>query len=360
MSPHSRTLSALLKPLRNWGMVLVLSMAVVVSGAIVAVKLRSSPVSPSRPVLISSGAWAPFVGPELPDGGPVTKLVVEVLNRSGYSPEISYTSWSLAEEQVASGSAVGVFPLVSSGSRHANFLISDPLIDFEYVLFYDRRVGKPQISPAANLSALRVGRIAGYDYWHELESAVTDFVEFDSALDGFRALADGRIDLLAEGLLSGHAVLTDPSFAGDAGNFAYLQDGGPLVHSVQGLHFMMADTSAATSVMKEFNKELAKMRQGPAYEEIVSELEPSAVGDVTLTPSGKTGLVELLNADGKLVLLAPGGTRARVLTWPKEFVGSAGTPSENILVEVKVTNGPAKGRVLYVDARALQIEAEGR
>jgi polar amino acid transport system substrate-binding protein len=278
VSPHSRTLSALLKPLRNWAPVLILSVVVVVSATIVAAGLRTSPVSPSRPVLVSSGAWAPFVGLELPDGGPVTKLVVHVFNGSGYSPEINSTSWSFA-------------------------------------------------------------------------------VKFNSASEGFRALADGSIDVLAEGLLSGQAVLNDPSFVGDAGDFAYLQDGDPLVHSMEGLYFMMTDTNEAATVMKQFNKVLAEMRQSLEYEEIVAELEPAAFQEVTLTPAGNTGLVEVLDADGKLMLAAPQGTRAHVLTGPREFVGSAGAPPEHILVEVKVTNGPAQGRVLYMDARSLLLEA---
>ncbi|RLP93396.1 hypothetical protein EAD89_06205 [Micromonospora sp. BL4] len=356
VTPNSRRLSVRLKPLRSWAPALVLLGAVVAATGIVAVGLRNSPTAPSRAVLVSSGAWAPFVGPDLPDGGPVTQLVVELLSRSGYSPEVRYTSWALAEEKVSSGASIGAFPLVGSEPRRNKFLLSDPLIDFEYVLFYNRRSGEPKISSAGDLGALRVGGIAGYDYWDELESAVPEFVEFGSTLEGFRALADGRIDLLAEGLLSGQAVLADPSFAGDAGDFGHLQGDSPLVHSVQGLHFMMADTDEAASVMAKLNAMLTKMRQSQEYEDIVAELEPSASREVTLTPVAASGLVELLDQGGKRVLLAPKGTRAQVLAWPEAFVETAGPPPAQVLVKVKITNGPAQGRVLHVDARALLLD----
>jgi ABC-type amino acid transport substrate-binding protein len=359
MTPNSRGLSALPKSLRTWGPVLVLALVVLGSAVIVAIGLRTTPVAPSRPVRVSSGVWAPFVGPELPDGGPVTQLVGEVLRRSGYSPEISYTSWSLAEEQVASGATVGAFPLVGSKSRRAHLLFSDPLIDFEYVLFYDRRKGEPRITAPADLGALRVGGIAGYDYWADLESAVPRFVEFGSTLEGFRALADGRVDVLAEGLLSGQAVLTDPAFTGDADDFGHLPGGNPLVHSTQGLYFMMADTAESAAVLKRFNQVLAELRRTDEYRRIVAGLEASASQDVALEPVGERGLVELLDATGRLALLAPRGTRAQVLNWPDAFAGAAGTPPARILVRVKVTNGPAQGRVLYVDARALLLEAKG-
>lgn len=349
----------MLRPLRTWGPVLVLSAVVIVSAVVVAVGLRASPVSPARPVPVSSGLWAPFVDPDLPGGGPVTELVVETLRRAGYSPEISYTSWSLAEERVTSGASLGVFPLVGSESRRAELLLSDPLVDFEYVLFYNRRAGEPRVSSAGDLSAMRVGGIAGYDYWDELDAAVGDFVEFRSALDGFQALAEGKVDVLAEGLLSGRAVLADPAFAGDAGDFDHLRADNPLVHSVEGLYFMMADTTAAAAVLKSFNRELATMRQSDEYERIVADLQPSGSEEVTLTPAGPSGLVELLDETGRPVLLAPPGTRARVLAWPKEFTGAASGPPGRVLVKVKVTNGPAQGRVLHVDARAVRLEAAG-
>lgn len=353
---YTRQLAALARPLRAWGPVLVLSAVVVVSAAFVVAGLRANPISPARPMPISSGSWAPFVGPELPDGGPLAKLVTETLRRSGYSPEISYTSWSLAEGRVTSGASLGVFPLVGSASRRANLLLSDRLLDFEYVLFYNRRNGEPKVETAADLSRLRVGGIAGYDYWSTLESAVGDFVEFDTSLDGFRALADGKIDVLAEGLLSGQAVLTSSAFAGDTGDFSHIKGDSSLVHSVEGLYFMMPNTAAGATVLERFNRELGKMRQTGEAERIVAELTPAATQAVALNPFGNTGLVELLDANGKLVLLAPQGTRAQVLAWPKEFSDAGAGVGERVLIQVKISNGPARGRVLYVDARAVQLE----
>ncbi|WP_158624290.1 ABC transporter substrate-binding protein [Micromonospora sp. HM5-17] len=359
MSPHPLRISSPTRWLRTWGPVAALLVVVAVASMIIVTGLRSSPTPPARPLLVSSGDWAPFVGPELPDGGPVTKLVVEVLSRSGYRPEISYTSWTLAEERVRSGASLGMFPMVASASRRADLLLSDPLIDFEYVLFYHRRAGAPAVSTPADLAALRVGGIAGYDYWAELDAAVGELVEFPSTADGFQALADGRVDLLAEGLLSGRAALADPTFAGDAADFGYLPGDNPLVHSVQGLHFMMADTPEAAIVMRKFNRALAEMRRTDEYADLVADLVPAASREVTLTPVGDTGLVELRDAAGRLVLLAPRGTRAQVLAWPDAFLDAAKEPTGRILVRVKVSNGPAQGRVLYVDARALLLTEEG-
>ncbi|WP_344454503.1 transporter substrate-binding domain-containing protein [Actinocorallia aurantiaca] len=356
----TRWLALLTKPLRNWGPALALSAVFLVSTAIVVSDLRASPVSPVRPILVSSGSWAPYVGPELPKGGPMTELITEILKRAGYAPQVSYASWTLAREQVISGAAQGVYPLVKSTSRLDQFLSSDPLIEFEYVLFYDRSRGEPRVSSAAELSRLRVGGISGYDYWPELESTVRGLVEFNTAEEGFQALADGKIDLLAEGLLSGQATVADPSFPRDANDFDHLRDGGKLVHSVEGLHFMMPKTPEAAAVMRKFNEVLTAMRKGQEYKAIVAALQPDAAQEVALEPVGGAGLAELLDETGRTVLYAPRGTRAKVLAWPKEFTEKADPAPERILVEVKIINGPASGRALYVDARALLLEVPGQ
>lgn len=328
--------------------------------AVLVLGLRPWPASPSRPILISSGSWAPYVGPDLPQGGPLAELVTECLRRARYSPEVSYTSWSLAEDRVRTEASVGVFPLVSSQARRAEFLASEPLLEFKYVLFFDRRRGTPNITSPSDLTVLRVGGIAGYDYWSELEAAVGDFVEFESAMDGFRALANGEIDVLAEGLVSGQAVIVDPDFTGDAADFDYVRGDGPLVQSVENLYFMTANTAAASKIMNEFNRELAELRRTGDYERIVAPLRPSTAEEVELLPSESSGLVELLDSTGKVVLLAPRGTRARVIAWPDEFVAPSNAQSGPLLLQVKVTNGAARGRAMYVDARSVQLEAGDR
>jgi polar amino acid transport system substrate-binding protein len=346
-------------PLRVLAPAVMLVAVLLVALVFVAVELRDSRATTPRPVLVSSGSWAPFVGPDLPDGGPVTELVTEVLRRQGYTPQVDYTSWSFAERQAVTGDTIGVFPLVSSESRRRDMVLSDPLVDFQYVLFYSRAAGTPVVTTAEDLATLRVGRIAGYEYWTELEDAVPEFVEYGTSLEGFRALAAGEIDLLPEGLLSGQAVLAAPELAWDAQGFGYLDGGDPLVQSTQGLHFMMPRSSQAAALMRDFNAGLAELRTTDAYAQIISDLTSGGSGvEVTLAPVAIPGLVQLLQADGTPALLAAQGTRARVLEWPAPFVTAVGAPVDPILVPVKLLNGPAQGRVFSVDARALILESD--
>nr|WP_275585392.1 transporter substrate-binding domain-containing protein [Blastococcus saxobsidens] len=283
-------------------------------------------------------------------------MVTEVLRAQGYTPQVDFTSWSLAEKRAATGETIGAFPLVGSESRRSSLLLSEPLVEFQYVLFYDRSRGEPLVRTPDDLAGLRVGRIAGYDYWSELEDAVPGFVEYPTSTAAFRALADGEIDLLPEGLLSGRAVLDDPRFDPDPARFGHLPGDDPLVRSTEGLYFVMPRTAEAAAVMRDFDAGLAALKGTDTYTRIVTGLtEGGADVEVLLEPVDDADLVELFAADGTPALVAPRGTRARVLSWPAPFVSAAGEATEGLLVPVKLLNGPAQGRVFQVDARALAL-----
>jgi hypothetical protein len=80
---------------------------------------------------------------------------------------------------------------------------------------------------------------------------------------------------------------------------------------------------------------------------------------VSLQPYDGVGLVPLIDRETKITLVTPQGTRAMVLHWPEPFVnGSAKPPGKSIMVPVKVLDGPAAGRVLEVDARAIRLGSE--
>jgi hypothetical protein len=332
---------------------LLLSVMVLAAAAII-VGLR--PGASTHPLRLTSGAWGPYVGPGLADDGPVAKLVVEALRRAGYSPEVDFTSWSVAEQQVHDGTSNGVFPLVGSQQRRARLRLSDKITDFQYALFYKRGAHERRITSAAGLSGQRVGRIAGYDYWAELDSAVTTWVDCRTALECFEYLAAGKVDLVAEGLLAGDAVLADPAFSGDQAEFDHVRDDNPWARSMEGLYLMMGNASGSAEVIRAFDRELAKMHDSGEQDQILAGVQGSAPEQVGLAPTGESGLVELMDAHGRVVLLAPQGTQAQVMQWPAEFGGVGVSLRRRILVQVKIVNGPARGRVVYVDARALRLE----
>src|SRR5690606_752445 len=96
------------------------------------------------------------------------------------------------------------------------------------------------------------------------------------------------------------------------------------------------------------------------YAQLVAALKDGTTADeVELHAYDDSGLVPLRDADAGTTLITPAGTSALVLEWPKPFVeGSPGPPAEPVQVPVKLLDGPAAGRVLTVDARAIRLTAK--
>ncbi|MFC5494714.1 transporter substrate-binding domain-containing protein [Nocardioides caricicola] len=341
---------------------LVLCLVVVLVLMFLVSRLTSSPVRPPKPVLVASGDWEPYVGADLAGGGPVSRIVSEVLERQGYAPEVTFSTWSLAEERTDRGSVIGGFPFVASESRQQDFLLSDPLLDFDYVLFVRRDDQVAQrISEPSDLAALRVAHVAGYDYWPELEAAVADFIEYPTTAAALTALANGDVDVVPDGLKAGEAALSAPSFLGDASTVEPLPAGdNGLLGSHEALHFMLPPSDENRRFLDGFNQALAAVKATDLYADAIAALDTSS-GDEGLTVQavGDAELAVLSDASGRLVL-TPSGTGVRVLEWPDEFrSGVARVPTRPVMVEVKVLDGPSQGRILLADARALVLGGSG-
>lgn len=340
--------------------------AVVVALAVFVVgRLSSSPTQLPRPVVVASGAWAPFVGPELDDGGPLARIVTEALQRGGFNPQVTFSSWSLALERTRRGQVLGTFPFIDSQERREAFLLSEPLFEFQYVLFYSRETfpEPPTIQSDEDLRSLRVGITSGYDVWAELDRAVGDFVEYATADEAFAALASGEIDVLPEGLLPGRALIEASTTLGDARSFGVVEQGtNPLLGATEELFFMMPRTAEAADLMPRFDSALAEVRATELYADAVAALGGTGGRDIVeLVPAEQDQLVELVDDPGRPGerLVAPRGTTALVMEWPDSFVvGAARAPAQPVHVRVKILDGPARGRVLYVDARDLRLRRE--
>lgn len=318
-----------------------------------------SPQVPARPVVLASGDWAPFVGPDLRQGGPVAVIVTDVLRRQGYEPQVSYTSWPVALDRAAHSDVLAAFPFIADEERRGDFLVSDPILSFEYVLFYstDRWPEPPPVEGPDDLEELRIGRIDGYAVWPELDAAVTDFVVFDTSEDAFAALDAGEIDLVPEARLSGEAVASSVGLPVDRGSFAVLEAAGAsLLATTENLYLLAPRTDEGQRFVDSFNKALAQTRRTALYRSAVTELEQGGQDEVELVPAADQSLVQLWSdADGGEFSLAPRGARGVVLDWPDGFESVVDTPTEVPRARVKMLNGPSAGRIVWVEPGALRL-----
>ncbi|TXK10594.1 amino acid ABC transporter substrate-binding protein [Microbacterium saccharophilum] len=337
---------------RRGGYLLVVA-AVLATVAVVIAGMRLSPTKPDRPVTISTADWAPYVGEDLPGGGPLAALVRLVLAQQGYQASVDFTTWDLALSRARQGQALAAFPLVASRERAATLLASDPLVDFEYVLFRDTSLSAPDVDEASDLGELRVARIAGYDYWPALDDAVGQYVEFDTSADAFRALAEGAVDLVAEGRVAGETLLNSPELDLDAARFAPLDGDASWLRSTESLRLFVAADADGRRLIEDFNRALADVRLTPEYRALTSSLASEKSGQTVRLDALDGSPVVLQNEAGETLAVLPRGSSAVVLEWPEVF---GVTASAALPTRVKITSGPGRGKVGLVDLALIEME----
>lgn len=330
-------------------MVVALLIALAVGVASLVVRVR--PPAQARPVKLVTAPWAPYVGPDLPEGGPLAQIVSQVLHRQGYRPEVAFSSFPVGLQSVAAGASFGVLPMVDSAERRRTYLYSDPLVDFRYVLFFDRSREPADVAGRRDLAGVRVARIEGYDYWPELDASRADFLRFPTAAEAFKALREGRVDLVPEGLYAGRALVSGSDFAGDATTIDYVRAATPLTNSTRGLHLLLRRSPENQALLNGFNSTLATFKASDDYRRIVATLEGTPDTIELAAPGGAA--ISVVAADGTMLGASPAGARARVLAWP-------GEPNADAPVEIKVLEGPLTGRVGRVRVADVRMVHDGR
>lgn len=346
----------------NRGLVVIVGLILVGMGYLAVRVAPDQGGHPARPVRMATGTWEPFVGPGLEGGGPVGQIVTETMQRMGYAPELSFSSWDLTLDRTRRAEVFGAFPLIRSATRDSLYAISDPILTFEYVLFYHKpRIANPDaIRTAADLTGYRVGKVAGYDVWPALEAAVSTFDTLETSTAAFQALARGDIDFLPEGRIPGLAIARGPDVEVDANEFGFLDaTDHSLFGATEGLHLMMPPSREARAFLRAFNATLVEVKETTLYREAEAQLRSARppMDPVELRPIPGEAYVRVI-ADGAEAtpFVVPLGTRAVVLAWPPAFTGQERTSEdEPPRCKVKLLNGPQRGRVVFVDARTVTL-----
>lgn len=122
----------------------------------------SLPVA-AQSVIIANGDWAPYLGKDLPHGGPVAHLVSEAFATQGWTVTYDYLPWKrgylMAEKAQLDGSIVWS----RNEEREAVMLYSDSVVHLDTVVFYENSRPVTWEEPE-DLKGLRLGGVLGYDY----------------------------------------------------------------------------------------------------------------------------------------------------------------------------------------------------
>lgn len=306
--------------------------------------VRVQPPKAAQSVQVITSDWDPYVDTTADNGGIIGDMVTSVLGSSGYNANVAFDNWSPGLDKVERGTAFGIFPMVKSAEREEIFEYSDPLVNFQYVLFARSGHEVSEAVKNGDFSGVRVGKIDGYDYWPELENSGAQFTTYPSTIAGFSALADGEVDLLAESDIVGQAALESAKYTGDANSFTIVEGDNPALSSQDSVHFLVRKSSVSREMMDNFNRALADYKNTERYREQVDALSGSP-DRVTLSGDG---LIEVTDASGASLGAVPPGVTARVIEWPEDL-------TEESRVEIKMLDGPLAGRLGFVQLENVEV-----
>ena len=131
------------------------------------------------------------------------EVVVEVLKRMGYEPNVRVLPWNRAYQTAADGEAAMLITFSKSPEREQDFFFTNGLIYIE-VMFFKRKADKITWETLDDVKDYRIGYVDGYNYGKTFMDAIqqnvfnkTDVIPASETVDyqQLTKLVNNRIDL---------------------------------------------------------------------------------------------------------------------------------------------------------------------
>lgn len=153
-------------------------------------------------ITLANGEWAPYLGEDLPEGGPVAHLVAEAFATQGWTVRYEYLPWKRGYNMAETGDLDGSIVWSRNAEREAVMHYSDPVLNLDTVVFYanDRPIDWDQ---PADLKGLRLGGVIGYDYSFVKPDDGYDVSYIGEPINNYRKLMADRLDGVMEERLVG-------------------------------------------------------------------------------------------------------------------------------------------------------------
>lgn len=321
----------------------VLVVAAVLAGLYMVSNLRAEPPEHQRIVTVSSAPWEPYMGPSLPEDGPLAQIIREALGHEGMEVEFDYSAWPLAHRDVASGRSMAVGPVTFTEDRAASGTYSTELATFSYAVYARATDLRDDGALRRPLGEMTVGIVDGYRLWPAIEESGAEFVAFESATAAFRALSAGKVDVAIEGELVADSLIRGKELEIDAAELHRVILPETQRAPVQSLHLYAGDSDSGRRFVGAFDAGLAQLRASERYEELLDALDGRA--ETVRVRSSGPAPAPLADDSGELIGRTPDGATAMVLTWEGEWERA----------RVKVQDGPLAGRVGWLALEDVEI-----
>lgn len=252
--------------------------------------LLTSPSSlRAETVRITNGEWPPFTSQSLPQGGPLSRVVADAFKQVGVTVEYGYFPWKRAYEYARNGTWDGSVGWSRDSVRVVEFVMSDPVIYADKVLFY-RKTAPIEWSRIEDLKRWRLGATVGYSYGEEWDSAVrsgvlrVEWVAFEE--QNLRKLLENRLDAVAIDLEVALYLLRNVFTPSQAEQVTYHPH--RLSRSLICLT-LSRKNPASQALVERFNQGLAELRASGRFHHYFTEYQLTTPIDDPAMETGKRG-----------------------------------------------------------------------
>lgn len=341
------------------GLTLALSLILTVIG--VASWHRGDNSEPLEPILLATGEWVPYSGERLANFGVASAVVSIVFRQMGYEPKLRILPWPRAEQSALENETRhgvrATFPYAFNVERGARFYYSKPIFDIQLAVFYNakRTPGAANIRTTADLAEFFILPISGYRYPAAVEKFLGNTPAAENNVSAFKALLDSDKPLLVfESTEVGKEILRESlALEDNLIAIAPLRISSPI-------HLIASKRNPDNSrLIRQFDETLEKMRQDGSLNQLKAQVLEAidvqrAVHLQPLEP--QRGIEAFVSADKSASVLLPQGSRVVIERWSSNYLQAKAVRAQTgELVKVRVLNGPQRGRILYVDERAVAL-----
>ncbi|WP_394779595.1 substrate-binding periplasmic protein [Undibacterium sp.] len=214
-----------------------------------------------KPMRLASLVWAPYVGPQLPDGGLTASAAKTIAAEAGYQASIDYLPWSRAMQAGSDDPEyAGYFPAFYLPERENSCYFSSPLGTSTNGFAYLK--SRPlQWKVLTDLKNIRIGTVQDYANDSYFDALVrqgdlhTDVAPSD--ISNIRKLLAGRVQaIVIDKAVLRNLLITEASLQADKGKILFHE------HELTNfsLHICFQRTARGKAMQQAFNTALAKVK----------------------------------------------------------------------------------------------------
>lgn len=330
---------------------------------------KRTQVKPLKPIHVATGEWEPFVGQNLENNGPVAQMISSILIEIDYLPKFKFFDWGFVHPHLDAGYPSFAFPYLK-GSDTLKYKYSDPIIKLDYVLFYYDTINTSDYnfeSVEQIVSAnKKIGLIKGYTKFPGIDND-SIYTEVSNTIEGFQNLINGNIDFLLEAKNVGQQLTASGKVKADARHFHYLGKNKETNIKddsifVKNLSFRIKFSSKVSNeFIASINNAIKKCSGTDYYKNLeakVNDIQQEQLQAKIISPDHSVVYAYTSKTKEQVDYILPPSSKVAVLNWNEIFYSKIDKKEKAHAIlrsEVKIINGPLKGRVLWVENKNIEL-----